>query len=150
MNDRFFVHAHSAKKLEVAGLLPNWTMESVLMRISALSVKELEDIPPQQKRLLLPALVLLKKPSCDKYSEGRKVLVVYNNGYYLIRIYRFVGQEFYKLEVTKFVNSQQTHLVKSKTITGCLKLMKNLVQDVEDEVLPSHLHQGYFFSLDEF
>ena len=150
MNKNIFVHAHTAKKIEMACLLPNWTYEVVVQNISKLIIKSPQEIPWEKRRQLLPALALLKKKSCETYTECLKCLVLYNNAYYLVRTYKFVGSMHYKLEVTKFVNSQQTSLIKAKSIKGSSKLFSSLIRGIEDTLLPYYLHQGEFFSVEEF
>jgi len=92
----------------------------------------------------------LSNQSTDKKTEIFSQIQKYNNGIYLVRGYKHVGTNYFKFEITKARIGEATSMDKRATALGSLKLMKKLLDGIEECVLPCYLHNKDFTPLYAF
>jgi hypothetical protein len=158
--DHAFVHATAyddggrPTKLEVAALIHRNALPTVYANMDALDSIPLSAIYANPNRYRAQHLLLLEqKPSCDRYTEGTKKFLEYpsrSRGCYLTRPYMTVGEDYFKLEVTKALLGQRDYLYPRQTVEGSLKLLSRLCRDVEASLLPHWMHGDDFQTIDEF
>jgi hypothetical protein len=154
--DYFFVHkvcglnTRQLTKIELAVLLDRWDVGIVqknLKQIPEATDKQLNAC--KRQGLLLALKAQLAKESTDKFSEGIKALVYYNRGIYLVRTYALVGQEYFKLEVTKVACGARKYLSK-RAVLGLKRLLLTLIKGHDRDLFSLHLHKDDYTPLNQF
>lgn len=159
-NDHAFIHATAydnrgrPTKFEVAALLYKAALPTVRTNMNALESVPLSEIYANPKHYRAQHLLLLhQKHSCDRYTEGTKKFLEYprtSGGIYLVRPYMTVGEDHFKLEVTKALLGERDHLNPRQTIEGSLKLLSRLCRGTEESLLPAWMHGDDFMTVEEF
>ncbi|MBU0766940.1 hypothetical protein KKF55_04125 [Patescibacteria group bacterium] len=112
---------------------------------SRVSTKEL--LAMTQSAKVLHLISQLSNQSTDKKTEMQRGIYKYNNGMYLARSYKLVGNNYFKLEITKALIGKATSMDRRATALGSMKLMKVLLNGIEEFVLPYWLHNKDFTPL---
>lgn len=158
--DHAFIHAVAydndgrPTKIEAAVLLHRAAFPTVQMNMNALKAIPLSEIYANPKHYRAQHLLLLhQKHSCDRYTEAEKKFLEYprnSGGSYLTRPYMTVGEDHFKLEVTKALLGERDYLNPRQTVEGSLKLLSRLCRGVEESLLPAWMHGDDFMTVEEF
>ncbi len=134
---------NSLTKEELAVLLELkvWgRLQRNLSRLEEKRVSPKEFLAMTQSARALHLVSQLGNQSTDKKTEIFSQIQKYNNGMYLVRGYKLVGNNYYKLEITKALIGKATSMDRRATALGSMRLMKVLLNGVEESVLPHWLH----------
>jgi hypothetical protein len=159
-NDVFFIHKTSVRK---SGNFEKFTKieMSVLTTLKGTSIiqKNFQNLAPvsnieihtcARKQNALHLIAQLMKPNDLKQTEITKGFFRYNNAIYFLRIYKLIGADFAKTEITKVPLGQRAGMDAVKTVNGLTDVMKHVVRNAEKELLPHYLHLGNYETLEEF
>lgn len=155
-----FVHATAydddgrPTKLEVAVLAHKAAIPVLYKNMDELESIPLSEVYANPNRYRAQHLLLLHdKPSCDRYTEGKKCFFEYprkSRGISFGRLYMTVGADHCKLEITKALLGQREYLYPHQTIEGSLKLLARLCRGAEGSLLPCWMHADQFQTIGEF
>jgi hypothetical protein len=86
----------------------------------------------------------LQKKSSDKFTECEKKLIIHSRNLFLVRAYKFVDADYFKVEVTMAKPAEREYLLLRPLVEDSVRLLERIVGGASSWLLPSYMHRKDF------
>mgnify|MGYP007032484200 CR=1 FL=1 len=135
---------NAVTKAEVAALVSIQGLQTVYRNMEKLEEVSNGTLHAVSGPFALHIMRQLSKPSTDKLTEGMKKVVNHRGTHYLVRTYKFVDADYFKVEVTRAMPDHLNFMDLKTTVGGSVKLLRKVIGGGRMWLLPHYMSRKDF------